>query len=196
MPGLSVQVNGERMVTIDLSGLNLVNVFVHGALDREQHAKLDAQGGQYGDGGSGHLIWIAEHALTPGDVVTLTYMEACEDGDQGKTMAQLWPDEPASTRTDWSIDSQMEAEMRARPRLRDGFLVQVATSAGACVTAASDARNTDFSFGVLWSDFGEERARVRLSTYCLDDVLQRTGGTERLETALSFGDSVTFSLLR
>jgi len=195
MPGLSVQVNGERMATIDLSGLNLVNVSVHGALDSEQYAMLHADGGQHGDGGSGYLTWIAEHALTPGDVLTLTYMEACEGGDDGKTIAQLWPDEPPSTRTDWSIDSQMEAEIRARPRLREGFLVQAGTSAGARVAAASDARNTDFRFSVVWTGFGEERARVRLATYCLDDVLQRTGGAEHLATVLSFGDSVMFSLL-
>ena len=195
MPGISVQVNGERVATIDLAGLNLVNVFVHGTLDGEQHATLSAHGGDYGNGRGGHLIWIAEHALLPGEVVTFTYLETCEGGDQGKTIAQLWPDAEADTRTDFSIDSQMAAEIRSRPRLRESFHVRVETSAGLRVTATSDDRNTDFNFSLLWSGIGEARARLRLETYCFDDVLNGPGGTEHLKTPVSFGGSASFTVV-
>jgi hypothetical protein len=54
----------------------VLDVSVHGGLDREQKATLHALGGNYADGGCGHLIWIPKRGLRPGDVVSVTFDES------------------------------------------------------------------------------------------------------------------------
>jgi hypothetical protein len=196
MPSIAIELNGVRIATISLEELDVVDVSVHGALDRAQKASLGAVGGNYADGGCGHLIWIAERSLQPGDVVNVSLNEACDLADQGKTIAELYPDEEPYTGPDFAISDEMAAEIRARPRLHEGFIVQVETSSARQATATSDDLHTDFTFGLLWDSFRPNQARVRLATHCLDDVLARTGGTEHLKTVLSLGENAAFSLLR
>jgi hypothetical protein len=196
MPSIAIEVNGLHIATISLAGMDVVDVRVDGGLDREQKATLSAGGGSYGEGGSGYLIWIAERSLQPGDLVNVRLNEACDIADQGKTIAELYPDEAPSARADFSISDDMAAEIRARPRLHEGFIVRVETSSAQQATAASDDLNTDFAFSVLWPGFHSEQGRVSLRTYCLDDALARTGGKAHLQTTLSFGDSVAFSVLQ
>jgi len=196
MHSMAIELNGERIATIGLAGMDVIDVSVHGALDHEQKAVLDAMGGNYGEGGCGHLIWVEERSVLPGDIVKVSLLEHADRTDRGKTIAEFYPDEAPSTQTDFSISDAMAAELRARPRLHEGFIVQAETSSGQRATAASDARHTDFTFGLLWNRFNPDRARLRMSTYCLDDVLARTGGTEHLQTTLSFGEHASFSLLR
>ena len=196
MPSISIDVNGTRVATIGLSGTQLVDVSVHGALDRMPKAALSATGGNFEEGGCGYLIWIDEVALLPGEVVRVSLNEFCDVADQGKTIEELYPDEEPSGRSDFTISDDMAAEIRSRPRLHEAFLVQAGTSPGQQAEAASDELNTDFRFGFIWDSSRPTQARVRLATYCLDDVLARTGGTAHLQTTLSFGDSASFSLVR
>lgn len=196
MSCISIEVNGRGIATVKLAGMDLVDVSVHGALDREQKAILSAMGGNYSEGGCGHLIWIADHNLLPGEVVGVSLIASCDFATQGKTIAELYPGEEPSTRTDFSISDEMAEEIRARPRLHEGFVVQVQTSLAEVASATSDELNTDFSFSVLWDRFRPDQVRVRLATYCLDDVLAKTGGNEHLKNILSSGDHVTFSLLQ
>jgi len=193
---ISIEVNGRGIATISLAGMDVVNVSVHGALDREQKAMLSAMGGNYSESGCGHLIWIAERGLLPGEVLGISLSEACDIVTQGKTIAELYPDEEPSTKSDFSISDEVAEEIRARPRLHEGFVVQVETSLAQEAKATSDDLNTDFTFSFLWDRFRPDQVRVRLATYCLDDVLARNGGTEHLNTTLSIGDKVAFSVLQ
>lgn len=45
MPSISIEVNGIGIATISLAGMDVVDVSVHGSLDREQKATLSAMGG-------------------------------------------------------------------------------------------------------------------------------------------------------
>jgi hypothetical protein len=196
MPSISVEVNGTRIASISLAELQVVSVSVHGRLDSEQKTVLDAMGGNYEDGACGHLIWLAERALLTGDVVRIAFSESSGIADRGRTMEELYPDEEPCTRTDFSISDEMAAEMRARPRLHDAFIVQAETSLAQRVTAASDERNTQFTFGLLWNWMEPGQARIRLSTLCLDDVLARTGGNEHLQTMIGYGEHASFFLVQ
>jgi hypothetical protein len=191
-----IAANGRGIATISLASMEVVDVSVHGALDREQKAMLSAMGGNYAEGGGGHLIWIAEHCLLPGEAISVSLSEACDFVTAGKTIDELYPDEEPLTDFDFSISDEMAEDIRARPRLHEGFVVQVETSLAQVANATSDDLATDFTFSVLWDRYRPDQVRVRLATYCLDDVLARTGGKEHLKSILSIGDKVTFTLLQ
>jgi hypothetical protein len=195
MPHIAVDVNNVRVTTINLASMRVIDVSVHGALDRALKAAADAMGGNYDEDGCGHLTWLMEHPLQPGDMVRVHLNQDGAKGDAGKTFEELFPDEPPSTQTDFSISDTMAAEIRARPRLHAAFEVRASTSAGQQATATSDERNTGFRFSVLWNHFQPDQARVHLATYCLDDVLTRTAGTTQLQATIHAGESATFSLV-
>lgn len=45
MPGIAIELNGSHFITIDLAGMDVVDVSVHGALDQAPKAVLYAHGG-------------------------------------------------------------------------------------------------------------------------------------------------------
>ena len=195
MPHFAVDVNNVRVTTINLASMRVMDVSVHGALDRALKAAADAMGGNYDEGGCGHLTWLMEHPLQPGDRVRVHLHQDDAKGDTGKTFEELFPDETPSTQTDFSISDTMAAEIRARPRLHAAFEVRASTPDGQQATATSDERNTDFRFSVLWDHFRPDQARIHLATHCLDHVLARMAGTTHLQTTIRAGESAAFSLV-
>jgi hypothetical protein len=195
MPSILVEVNGTRIASISLAELQVVDVSVHGRLDSEQKATLSAFGGNYDDGACGHLIWVAERALLPGDMVKIMFNDSSDSADAGRTIEELYPDEEPCSRTDFTISDTMAAEIRARPRLHETFIVQAETSSAQQVIATSDERNTNFMLGLLWNWIEPKQARVRLATSCLDDMLARTGGNVHLQTINGYGEHASFSLV-
>ncbi|MGK5027565.1 hypothetical protein [Janthinobacterium sp. RB2R34] len=195
MASLRVELDGSRVTTINLAEMGVVHVSVHGALDRNPKAALDAGGGSHAQGGRGYLIWVPELSVQAGAVLKVTLHEACESPDEGKTIRELYPDHEPCTRTDFALNDEMAAEIRARPQLHQAFSVQAATSQGQQAMAASDINNTSFTFGVVWDYTRPSQARVHLSTHCLDDLLARRIGTYHLQAVLSYGDSASFVLI-
>lgn len=195
MPHIAIDVNNVRITTINLPSMGIMNVSAHGALDRALAAAVDAMGGNDAEDGCGHLTWLMEYPLQPGDILRVHLNQDDAKGDAGKTFEELFPDETPSTRTDFSISDTMAAEIRARPRLHAAFEVQASTSTGQRATATSDEHNTDFRFSVLWDHFRSDQARIHLATHCLDHVLARMAGTTHLQTTIQAGESATFTLL-
>ena len=195
MPCLAVELDGARVTMISLAGMDVVDVSVHGALDRNPKAGLHAMGVNPSAGGRSSLIWLPEQALLAGQVVRVTLVDTCEHADPGKTMEELFPDDEPCTQTDFTINAAMAAEIRSRPRLHQSFSVQASTSQGQQAMATSDEQSTSFTFGVVWDFAGPNQARVRLTTHCLDDVLARRAGPSHLEAMLALGDSASFMLV-
>lgn len=195
MPGITIELNGNRIATIDLAGMQVADVSVRGGLDREQKAVLDAMGGNVDAGGCGSLIWVADRPVPPGEVLRVSLADSRGTADRGRTIEELYPDEPPSTRTDFTISDEMAAAIRARPQRHEGFTVRAATSSGDQAQAASGERHTDFSFGVFWDSYHPGQARIRLRTHCLDDVLARSGGTAHLDATIATGGSASFVLV-
>ena len=142
MPSLCVELDGVRITTISLADGDIVHVSVHGALDRNPKAVLDAAGGNYGPGGRGYLIWVSELPMQAGAVLKVTLHEACENPDEGKTIQELFPDDEPCTQTDFTLNDEMAAEIRARPQLHQAFSVQASTSRGGQAMAERDRKST------------------------------------------------------
>lgn len=195
MPCIAIQIDGTPVATIDLAGMEVVSATVFGALDREAKAVLDSMGGNYSDGGCGYRIWVADKPLQVGQVADIVFLEGCQSADKGQSIDELFPDAEGSKDTDFTITAARVAELRAQPRLHQAFTVKVDTSTGKQAVASSGENNTDYRFNVLWDWTRPEQVRVHLSTYCLDDVLARKGGTSHLEDVISVGDSARFTLV-
>lgn len=73
MPCLSIQLDGAQVATIHLDEMHVVDVSVHGSLDQVPRATLGAMGGNYGEGGSGHLIWVTDLSVQPGQSVSVEF---------------------------------------------------------------------------------------------------------------------------
>lgn len=157
--------------------------------------RLQAATGNFQEASRGYLSWVNDLTPQPGQVLSLQLMEACETEDSGKTIAELYQDEPPSEPSDFSMTDAMVAEIRARPRLRESFTVVARTSSGQHATASSDENNTDFTFRVFWDATRPDQARVSLRTDCLDDVAARRLGSGHVHAFLSFGESASFTLL-
>ena len=195
MSAITVELDGTLLTTIDLDKLEVVDVSVHGALHQNPKARLSAHGGNFSQGGGGYLIWISEDSVPAGKVLTVKFADSCGVSDKGKTIRELFPDETVSKRTDFTIDSQMAAELRSRPRLYEKFTVSVESPDDVHSTVTSDDRNTDFIFGILWDATRPTQARLRFATYCLEDVLARREGTVHIKTTILFGESASFRLV-
>lgn len=195
MPGIAIHIDGTHLATVNFAGMEMADVSVHSGLDKESPATLQAATGNFQEGGCGYLIWVNDMKLQSGQVLGLKFMEACETEDSGKTIQELYPDEPQSEPTDFSMTDAMTAELRARPRLRESFTVAAGTSSGQLVTTSSDETNTDFTFRVFWDATRPDQARVSLRTHCLDDVVARRLGPEHLHGSLAIGESASFTLL-
>lgn len=195
MAGITVEFDGTKLTTIELDKLEVVDVSVHGALDQNPKARLSAFGGNYSHGGGGHLIWISESSVPEGKVLTVRFTDSCGISDKGRTIQELFPDDISCKQIDFTINSEMAAELRSRPRLYEKFTVSAESSHGAHSTVASDDRNTDFTFNILWDWTRQNQARLRFATYCLDDVLARREGTVHIKATISFDESASFTLV-
>ena len=195
MPCLSIQLDGAQVTTIDLDEMHVVDVSVRGSLDQVPRATLGAMGGNYGEGGSGHVIWVSDLSVQPGQSVSVEFTEDCAMGDRGRTIQELFPDDEPCTETDFALTEAMIAEIRARPNLHESFAVQIETSTGQHAIAVSNERSTSFTFRVLWDWTRPSQVRVHLSTHFLDDIIERNGGTNHMEEFLSFENGALFTLL-
>jgi hypothetical protein len=148
MPGITIELDGKRIATINLEGMTIMDVSVNGALDQNPKAELYAMGGNYSEGECGHLIWVDDRSLLPGETLCVRLTEECDNWDNGQTIDDLYPDDEPSFQTDFAITDEMAAELRARPRLHEAFSVQVKTSHGENATAVSNELNTIFTFRV------------------------------------------------
>ncbi|GGY76679.1 hypothetical protein ACFFTM_22380 [Pseudoduganella plicata] len=195
MAVMNIAVDGATVAAVDLARLDMFAVHLYGDLTSADAACLSCHGGTYPDDGpSTFRIW-AEQALpgrTPMVTVTFTDSAPAAQLTQGKTIAEMFPDEPHSGRTDFTPTPAEEAELRNRPRVRAGFSWALRTSGGDDLAGRNGSDDDSFAFSVLWTPDYPTQARVNGSTTNIDNVLRRAGGTELYNGMLHVGDSVTF----
>lgn len=195
MAVMQVTVDGATVAAVDLACLDMLAVHVYGDLTRPEAATLSCHGGTYpADGPSTFRIW-AEQALSGQDaVVTVTFADSAPAAQltQGKTIAEMFPDEPPCERTDFTPTPAEEAELRNRPRVREGFAWALRTSTGIDLSGRNGPDDDSFAFSVVWTPDYPTQARLNASTTNIENVIRREGGTRLYNGMLDVGDSVTF----
>ena len=188
MPGLTVALNGERLAAVSTEGSNVLSVRVQGDVVGPEFASLDVSGGLYGQGESKHLTWVHERELSPGDEVEVGLLEAVETSHPGKTLEELFPNEPEPVGP-WQPLEEVFEELSREPKVRERFSFSIEGPEGV-LTAATGPQDHSFGFSVLWNWLHPERVRVSLHSNTLEGVANRKGGTDHAEFVLHYGQHV------
>jgi hypothetical protein len=195
MAVMHVAVDGATVAAVDLARVDMFAVHLFGDLTRAEAASLSCHGGTYPDDGpSTFRIWVERALLGRDPVVTVTLADSMPAAQltDGKTIAEMFPDEPPCERTDFTPTPAEEDELRKRPRVRQGFSWGLRTSTGIDLSGRNGPDDDSFAFSVVWTPDYPTQARVNASTTNIENVLRRTGGEQLYSGMLNVGDSVTF----
>lgn len=196
MPALSVSIDGVTLATVSMDGYDVMSVRAAGTRIDDGLATLDLSGGSYPEfGESTYLTWISDVPLQTGQVVTVTFLETASSSHAGKTIEELFPDEPPSTQTNFKPTAEMFAELRAMPTLRDRFSFRLASSSGTNFAGETAPDEHGFGFTVLWNSSNSERARASLHSYTLNNLEARGPMNNHFEEKLHYGGWVRFEIV-
>ncbi len=195
MPALSISIDDVTLATVSTEGYDVMSVHAGGTRVDENLAALDLSGGTYPESGeSTYLTWVNQIPLMPGQVITVTFLDAASTSYAGKTFEELFPDEPSSTQTELKPRGDMFAEVRAMPKLRDRFSFRLVSSSGTNFTGETTQDEHGFGFHVLWNSRSPDRARAALHSYTLDQLEARGPMNYHFEDELHYGDWLRFEL--
>ena len=196
MPFLSVALNGVEQCTVDTAGVDMLDAGSHACRTQEEFAHLDMHGGRYPRGDSStFLTWIHCHPLASGDYVALRFEAHGKGTLAGKTIQELFPDEPPCTVTDFEPTAAELAERAARPYLRPGYLLELTEGLDGSPQRFATTPE-DETIVWHWTWFAEDplQVRFRVSTF------RRLGGPVRpelhnlLSTKLPIGSRMAIRL--
>lgn len=95
MPALEISVGGVTVVTVNTDGLDVLGINVGGTQVDEELASLNVSGGSYPEGGQPlSLTWVASIPLWAGQKVSVVFLAQGLSTQPGKTIEELFPDEP------------------------------------------------------------------------------------------------------
>ena len=176
MPTLTASVNGTLLAQVRTDGYDVMSVAVQGTCVEEEVADLMMTGGKYPDDrDSVYLTWINSQPLKAGDLVEVTIQDEGDTSHEGKTLAELFPNEVgAGEEMDFSPTPEIFAELRSRPRLRERFRFELETSRGTTYVGETGQEEHGFGFTVLWNTQRPGRASLSLHSYTIDGLEHRT----------------------
>lgn len=153
-----------------------MSVAVQGTCVEEEVAELMLTGGKYPEeGDSVYLTWINSHPLKAGDLVEVTLQDEGETSHDGKTLAELFPDEVESgERVDFTPTAELFAELRQRTQVRERFRFELQTSRGTTYVGETAEGEHGFGFTVLWNSHRPSRASLSLHSYTIDSLEHRS----------------------
>jgi len=191
MPALDITLDGASIATVSTDAFNVMSVNVGGTLVDEEYPSLDVSGGSYPeDAASTYLSWVCHQVLQPGQRIKVTFLESAASSHAGKTIDELFPDEPPSAQTDFTPTDEMMCELRAKPKRREKFSFHLTSSNGKAFDAETQPDEHGFGFSVLWNSYQPERARVSLHSYTLESLENRGPMNSHVREQLGYGDSV------
>ncbi|SFM02646.1 hypothetical protein [Rugamonas rubra] len=196
MPTFCISVNDKAVATVNTDGYQILSIGVGASLDREELATLDVSGGSFpADGASTYLTWVPELPLLAGQRVVVEMREHGASSHAGKTAAELFPDEPPCSITDFTLTDSMFEELARLPLFRDKLAFECLSVDGDTRTGRTVADERNVRFNVLWNWLEPECARVAVRSYSLADLRARHLGTCHMEEQLRCGGAVSMVFL-
>lgn len=197
MPALRISIDGNEVATVCTDGYDVLDARVSGTRIDEELATLGVTGtSQPENGKSVYRIWVNETPIRSGQVVAVSLLESAATSHAGKTIEELFPGEDDAEEMDFTLTTEMLAELRAKPKFREKYFFKLNSSSGASFSGQSKPEEHGFSFSVVWNSFHPERARISLHSYTLDSLEVRDTRLEYLfEERTSPESTVTFELV-
>lgn len=172
MPTLTVSLNREVISQVRTDGYDVMSVSVQGTCVDHELAEISmagTRGVEHGD--ATYLTWINSVALQGGDLVEVIIQEQGETSHEGKTIAELFPqEEPAIKEMDFTPPVGLFTELRSKKRVRSGFRFELATSRGTTYLGETAEPEHGFGFTLLWNSQRPERANLSLHSYTIDSL--------------------------
>lgn len=196
MPCLTVTLDGNLLAAVPCDGFDVVTARISGTRIDEDFVNIGVTGGSYPDEGeSTYLTWVNEVALKPGQQVHITLLETGVASHAGKTLEELFPEEELEAAPDdFKPTHEMFEELRARPKLREGYAFLYHSTLGTQCTGRTRPEDHGIAFSALWNCHRPERIGVSINTYTIDSVEQRNSGTDHVREYLQIGQSATVQI--
>lgn len=174
MPALEIMVDGDTVVMVSTNNLSMLAATVSGMLIHEAIASLNVAGGNYSQSGSStYLTWIADTPLQAGQRIRVLFHQDGQSSHAGKTIDELYPDEPPVAQTDFTPTAEMFQKLRAMPKVREKFVIDLNASSGASFHGETTVDEDSFALSILWDYMHPERTRVSLHFHSLDNLEAR-----------------------
>ncbi|PRH40728.1 hypothetical protein C6T65_19305 [Burkholderia vietnamiensis] len=191
MPALEIMVDGDTVVMVSTDNLSMLTARVSGMLIHEAIASLNVAGGNYSQSGSStYLTWIADTPLRAGQQIRLLFHEDGQSSHAGKTIDELYPDEPPVTQTDFTPTAEMFQKLRAMPKFREKFVIDLSSSSGTSFRGETMVGEDSFALTILWDYMRPERARVSLHSHSLNRLEAKGPLNYLLKDDITFGGYV------
>lgn len=169
MPAIEIMLDGVTVVTVCTDGLTMLSARVSGMLTRDVIASLYVAGGNYSQSGSStYLTWIADTPLQAGQRIRVLFHQHGQSSHPGKTIDELYPDEPPIAQTDFTPTAEMFRKLRALPKVREKFALDLSSSSRAFFRGETMAGEDSFALSILWDFAHPEQARVSLHSHSLN----------------------------
>lgn len=196
MPALSVSVDGQHFATVATGGLTMLVIDLFGNRWDDNLAVLDMHGSSSGsDEGVRHLTWINLAPVRAGQVIAVSCVAELATSPAGKTVGELFPDQPACEQTDFTPSDAMFTRLRTQPMLRDGYAFQLTTSTGIEYAGHTDADEYGFSLRVRWTAlYRPECARFSVTSHTLEKLRTRAPSREHAAGDLWLGQGFRFQV--
>ncbi|MCA8251592.1 hypothetical protein LGN12_31105 [Burkholderia multivorans] len=177
--------------SVSTDNLSMLAATVSGMLIHEAIASLNVAGGNYSQSGpSTYLTWIADTPLRAGQQIRVLFHQDGQSSHAGKTIDELYPDEPPVTQTDFTPTAEMFQKLRAMPKVREKFLIDLNASSGASFHGETTAGEDSFALSILWDSMHPERAKASLYSNSLNNLQARGPLNYLFKADLSFGGFV------
>ncbi|MCW3538765.1 MULTISPECIES: hypothetical protein [Burkholderia cepacia complex] len=188
MPALEIMVDGNTVVMVSTNNLSMLAATVSGMLIHEAIASLNVSGGNYSQSGSPtYLTWIADTPLQAGQRIRVLFHQDGQSSHAGKTIDELYPDEPPVAQTDFTPTAEMFQKLRAMPKVREKFLIDLNASSGASFHGETTAGEDSFALSILWDSMHPERARASLYSNSLDNLEVKGAPNSLLKENITWG---------
>lgn len=188
MPALEITLDGVTVAAVSTNELTMLAVTVSGMLIHEAIASLNVSGGHYSQSGSStYLTWIADTPLQAGQQIRVLFHQDGQSSHAGKTIDELYPDEPPVAQTDFAPTTEMFHELRAMPKVHEKFVIDLSASSGASFHGETTAPEDSFALSILWDSTLPERARVSLHSNSLDNLEVKGAPNSLLKGNITWG---------
>jgi hypothetical protein len=196
MPALSLYIDGMFVASVNTDGYDILDVRVHGTFIDKNIASLEFSGGAHPEGSaSSYLTWVSDLPIKLKQVVKVVFLEKALTSHDGKTIEELFPDEPDQEPIDFKPLPEAINEIRAKPKLRSSISFMAQSPKAGSIYSETEPDMFGFGFGVLWNSWHPERASVSLHSYSLESLESRGPMNYILSEKISIGSEVQFEVL-